>query len=277
MVLSPALISFRLHGLDFAQARIAHDPSYFESGEEIVFGIGAEERVLDARNEADFTDLMRLAAAIRGADGPKNHALWRMHPERWLESCMLADIEALDGRLRSQRVYSQVPAFSAADRAMIDVLAMTRENRLAVIELKANEDIHLPTGRASPGAKTAENFGPWAISLARRFRRRPRCYSWWLPRCMCIRRRTRSCAIFRPALNGSCWGLTTAGARESAPCSGNERAICELTLRSVRERDATLRLPSRAARGIGSFVAETPSPRSSQIPILFRSITSCPM
>ena len=40
--------------------------------------------------------------------------------------------------------YSQVPAFSAADRAMIDVLTTTREGRLAVVELKADEDIHLP-------------------------------------------------------------------------------------------------------------------------------------
>src|SRR5207248_3767443 len=40
--------------------------------------------------------------------------------------------------------YSQVPAFSASDRAMIDVLATTRGGRLAVIELKADEDIHLP-------------------------------------------------------------------------------------------------------------------------------------
>src|SRR5262249_11197891 len=32
----------------------------------------------------------------------------------------------------------------AADRAMIDVLTSTREGRLAVIELKADEDIHLP-------------------------------------------------------------------------------------------------------------------------------------
>jgi hypothetical protein len=142
--LSPALISFRLHGLEFAQARIAHDPRNFQSGEEILFGVGAEERVLDARNEADFADLVRLAAAIRREDGPKNHALWRMHPERWLESSVVADIEALDGRLRPEWVYSQVPAFSAADRAMIDILAMTRESRLAVIELKADEDIHLP-------------------------------------------------------------------------------------------------------------------------------------
>jgi hypothetical protein len=41
-------------------------------------------------------------------------------------------------------VYSQVPAFSAADRAMIDVLTLTRDGRLAVVELKADEDIHLP-------------------------------------------------------------------------------------------------------------------------------------
>jgi hypothetical protein len=54
------------------------------------------------------------------------------------------NVEALDGRLRTDYVYSQVPAFSAADRAMIDVLALTRENRLTVLELKADEDIHLP-------------------------------------------------------------------------------------------------------------------------------------
>jgi hypothetical protein len=41
-------------------------------------------------------------------------------------------------------VYSQAPAFPASDRAMIDVLAATRNGRLAVIELKADEDIHLP-------------------------------------------------------------------------------------------------------------------------------------
>src|SRR5208282_4199721 len=81
VVLSPALISFRRHGLEFAQARIAHDPRNFQSSEEIAFGVGPEERVLDAENEAQFADLVRLAAAVRHKDGPKNHALWRMHPE----------------------------------------------------------------------------------------------------------------------------------------------------------------------------------------------------
>jgi hypothetical protein len=143
-VLSPAVISFRLRGLEFAQARIAHDPRNFQSGQEIVFGVGSEERVLDDGNEAHFIDLMRLAASIRHKDGPKPHPLWRMQPERWLESLVFKNLEALDGRLRVDCLYSQVPAFSGVDRAMIDVLALTRENRLAVVELKADEDIHLP-------------------------------------------------------------------------------------------------------------------------------------
>jgi hypothetical protein len=143
-ILSTALVSFRLHGLEFAKARVAHDPRNFQSGEEIVFGVGPEERVLDEQNELQFIDLMRLAAMIRHKDGPKPHPLWRMYPERWLESVVFKNVGALDGRLRTDRVYSQVPAFSAADRAMIDVLALTRENRLAVVELKAAEDIHLP-------------------------------------------------------------------------------------------------------------------------------------
>ena len=144
VVLSPALISFRRHGLELAQARVAHDPRNFQSSEEIAFGVGPEERVLNAENETQFADLVRLAAAVRHQDGPKNHALWRMHPERWLESLAARNIAALDGRLRPEPVYAQVPAFAAADRAMIDILAVTREARLAVVELKADEDIHLP-------------------------------------------------------------------------------------------------------------------------------------
>jgi hypothetical protein len=144
VVVSPVEISFRLKGLEFARARVAHDPRSFSSCEEIVFGVGAEERVLDTGNEEDFTNLVQLAAAIRCNEGPRNHLLWRMHPERWLESVVMKNVAALDSRLCNDPVHEQVPAFSAADRAMIDVLAMTRENRLAVLELKADEDLHLP-------------------------------------------------------------------------------------------------------------------------------------
>jgi len=57
---------------------------------------------------------------------------------------VVRDVSALDERLDPGCLYSQVPAFSASDRAMLDVLTVTRERRLAVLELKADEDIHLP-------------------------------------------------------------------------------------------------------------------------------------
>jgi hypothetical protein len=70
--------------------------------------------------------------------------LWRMQPERWLESEAQRNVAALDAQLDPAHVYAQVPAFAASDRGMIDLLASTRDGRLAVLELKADEDIHLP-------------------------------------------------------------------------------------------------------------------------------------
>lgn len=158
IVLSATEIAFRLHGLEFARARIAAEKGSFRNAEEITFGAGPYEAVLSADNEESFAGFVRRVAESRRADGKRDDGLFRMHPERWLESRVVKDLSALDSTLEggiaadegvrghtgSSTCYSQVPAFSASDRAMIDVLAATRSGRLAVIELKADEDIHLP-------------------------------------------------------------------------------------------------------------------------------------
>jgi hypothetical protein len=143
-VLSPAELAFRWRGLEFARARIGADAVTFRSRQEIVFGVGAEERVLEDRNWALFVQLLTALRNARHPYGPRHDRLFRMHPERWLESLVRGDVSVIDERLETESVYSQVPAFSAADRAMIDVLTLTRNVRLAVLELKADEDIHLP-------------------------------------------------------------------------------------------------------------------------------------
>jgi hypothetical protein len=143
-VTSPAEIIFRWRGLEFARARLGGLSGSFQSTEEIVFGVGAEERVLELRNEEELTKLAHCLRDVRHPYGPRQHPLWRMRPERWLESLMVGDVSVIDGRLRAAGQYSQIPAFSASDRAMIDVLATTLTGRLAVVELKADEDIHLP-------------------------------------------------------------------------------------------------------------------------------------
>jgi len=143
-VLSAAEIAFRWRGLEFARARLAGIPGSFRSTGEIVFGVGAEERILDERNQAEFAELAASLRDTRHPYGLRQQLLWRLRPERWLESLVASDVSVVDDRLEPSYQYSQVPAFSASDRAMIDVLTATRLGRLAVVELKADEDIHLP-------------------------------------------------------------------------------------------------------------------------------------
>jgi hypothetical protein len=143
-VLSAAELAFRWRGLEFARARMGAEAATFRSKQEIVFGVGAEERVLEERNWTFFEQLLSAIRDTRHPYGPRQHPLFRLRPERWLESLVVADVSVIDERLDPRSLYSQVPAFSASDRAMLDVLTCTRDGRLAVVELKADEDIHLP-------------------------------------------------------------------------------------------------------------------------------------
>lgn len=141
---APGVISFRLNGLEFALVRMGVLPGALHARPEVVFGAAGLEEVLTSENEAAFRGFARRIAESRVAQGNKRNPLWRIYPERWLESLIVKNVTAVDSHLDSSYVYSQVPAFSASDRSLIDVLTCTRVGRLAVLELKADEDIHLP-------------------------------------------------------------------------------------------------------------------------------------
>jgi hypothetical protein len=137
-------IVFRLHGLEFARAKLAPVGGSFRNSEVITFGLWPAECTLDDSNEPVFRDLVTRLAARRNSRGDRSDPLFRLCPERWLESLITTDVRAIDERLDPRFVYSQVPAFASTDRAMIDVSTCTLDGRLAILELKAAEDIHLP-------------------------------------------------------------------------------------------------------------------------------------
>lgn len=148
-VISPTELAFRIHGLEFAWARAVNKPGTFTVEEETVFGVPGFEARLTQESESAFVEFAKTIVEARSADADRRDPLWRVYPERWLESLVFKNVAAIDSRLDAShldtaRVYSQVPAFSASDRAMIDVLTCTHDSRLAVLELKADEDIHLP-------------------------------------------------------------------------------------------------------------------------------------
>jgi hypothetical protein len=127
---SPSEIVFRLHGLEFARARLAPVAGSFRNAETITFGLWPAEYTLDDSNEGVFRDLVARLAERRNPNGDRADPLFRVCPERWLESLITRDVRAIDERLDPRFVYSQVPAFASTDRAMIDVLTRTVDGRL---------------------------------------------------------------------------------------------------------------------------------------------------
>jgi len=137
-------VGLYLHGLEFARARHGFAVNSFAREDEVTFGAGANETPLTAENEALCGDLFARLFASRQADGTHTDPLFRLQPERWLEARLRGGISELLPGLRGDMLYTQVPALSVGDRGLLDLLTLDRDGRLAVIELKADEDLHLP-------------------------------------------------------------------------------------------------------------------------------------
>lgn len=137
-------IAFALNGLVFARAHWNVAPGTFQRARRIVFGAGSHEMELTLHSKSHLQQMLERMRAARIADGDGSDPLYRMQPESWLESRLRAEIDAIDGELERSPVYSQAAVFSGiSDRGMLDLLAVTRGGRLAVIELKVEEDMHL--------------------------------------------------------------------------------------------------------------------------------------
>jgi hypothetical protein len=128
-------VGLRYRGLLFAQWR----------SDGIFYGIGEPRRALTPDRQADFEKLLRELDAHRSpVASDTKHPLYRAQPERWLESLLAADPTRIDARLDGHFFYEQLPALTVGDRGVLDAVGVTRDGRLAVIELKASEDVQMP-------------------------------------------------------------------------------------------------------------------------------------
>lgn len=105
----------------------------------------------EAREEltpASLPNLKKLLQQLENYRHPfaaeTRHALYRAQPERWLEALVREDVTRIDPALDSRFVYSQLFAQAGGEHGILDLLTVTRAGRLAILELKATEHIHLP-------------------------------------------------------------------------------------------------------------------------------------
>ena len=138
--------SFSVHGLEFARAQ--------QHGlERASFGVAGLPEDFNAPaqaslNEENFAQLEALVHQLiqhrHAQPRDRRHPFYRLRAEAWLESMLRRDIRVLDAGLDDRFVYSQIPAWRADERAVLDLLTVNHLGRLVVIEIKAAEDAQLP-------------------------------------------------------------------------------------------------------------------------------------
>lgn len=129
--LSDGALSLRVNGLEFAR----------QMAGKLTAGIARRTRCTLDTAVGIARELVRVRCAeTEGRQNP----LYTMHPEGWLEAAVREHPEALDASLRAAPLYGQAPVWSGAERGVIDLLGIDHTGRLAVIEIKASEDVQLP-------------------------------------------------------------------------------------------------------------------------------------
>ncbi len=141
---STSEVTLSLHGLEFARVRFGLAPGSFARQNSITFGAGPNETELNEDTEPMLRTLVERLFASRRPDCVDHDPLYRLQSERWLEAALRTDLAEIEPALNLKYIYSQVPAFAAGDRGMLDLLTVSRTGRLAVLELKADDDLHLP-------------------------------------------------------------------------------------------------------------------------------------
>ena len=123
--------TLRFMGLPFARVRV------MLGKEKAWFGIGRERHILSDETWNDLADLVELLEINRMHDAPnKRHDYYRAAPEAWLESILRRNINLLDANLILSPIYNQFR--SSNDK--IDLLALRKDGRLVIIELKTQPD-----------------------------------------------------------------------------------------------------------------------------------------
>ena len=123
--------TLRFLGLPFARVRS------MLGREKAWFGIVRDRRILDDETWIDLVDLVGLLEINRSTSAPnKRHEYYRTAPEAWLESILRRNIKLLDANLILSPIYNQFR--SSNDK--IDLLALRKDGRLVIIELKTQPD-----------------------------------------------------------------------------------------------------------------------------------------
>jgi len=123
--------TLRFLGMPFARVRnvMGREKSWF--------GVGKVRRPINESAKRSFRELRDTLELHRQSEPPsKRHDWYRLASEAWLESILRRNIKLLDANLILSPIYNQFR--SSNDK--IDLLAIRKDGRLVIIEIKTSPD-----------------------------------------------------------------------------------------------------------------------------------------
>jgi hypothetical protein len=131
IVYSRAGETLRFMGLPFARVRS------LVNKEKAWLGTNRDRKILSRENWKELIELIDDHQKYRAAESENSrHELYRASPEAWLESILRRDIRQLDANLILSPIYNQF----RTSNDKIDLLALRKDGRLVIIELKTQPD-----------------------------------------------------------------------------------------------------------------------------------------
>lgn len=123
--------TLRFEGLAFARIRKVFDR------EKTWFGVEQNKTALSENNFEELLELIENLKNYRRFDSPNmRHEYFRAAPEAWLEAMLRRNIRLLDANLILSPLHHQF----RAEKDKIDLLALRRDGRLIIVELKVAPD-----------------------------------------------------------------------------------------------------------------------------------------
>ncbi|MGH9338466.1 MAG: hypothetical protein ACRD1R_02480 [Acidobacteriota bacterium] len=115
---------------------------YDEERRQCFYDVKRPKRLLASsfRKLGEHVQRVKLLRSFPPPDA--RHPYYRLHQEQWLESLLIKDHRMLNPEFAST-IYCQVPTCLDEERKILDLLTVTSEGRLAVLELKVEKNLDL--------------------------------------------------------------------------------------------------------------------------------------
>jgi hypothetical protein len=142
--LTPCEIALEIKGWPIAYVRFAYLPGSFKRQDSITFIIDRKEFPLTTANAPRFQKMVAALVTNRTSAGSDASIYFQSHETQWLRWSLRTALPWIEPCMKPNTYYKAVPIVTLRGKKELNLMTCDSSGRIAVIEMKACDDMHLP-------------------------------------------------------------------------------------------------------------------------------------